>query len=96
MNIPTYPRNLSMAHAASWSDASQLKRRLLVAGLSLALVCVATLGVLRVLQSFSSDTISAWRFVLLFANAFFCVTLASALYARGRQPRRRSGIGLGR
>ena len=96
MNIPTHPRNLSMARAASWSDASQLKRKLLVAGLSLALVCVAILGVLRVLQSFSSNTISAWRLVLLFANAFFCVTLASALYARGRRPLRGMDIGLRR
>ncbi|MBV9433001.1 MAG: hypothetical protein JO137_14365 [Hyphomicrobiales bacterium] len=96
MNIPTHPRNLSMARAAFWSDASQLKRKLLVAGLSLALVCVAILGVLRVFESFSSNTISAWRLVLLIANAFFCVALGSALYARGRQPRRKSGIGLGR
>ena len=96
MNVPTRPRNLSMARPASWPDASQLKRKLLVAGLSLSLICVALLGALRVLRSFDSNTISAWRLVLLFANAFFCVTLASALYARGRQPRRRSGIGLGR
>jgi hypothetical protein len=87
---------MSMARAVSWPDASQLKRRLLVAGLSLALVCVAILGVLRAFQSFSSNTISAWRLVLLFANAFFCVTLACALYARGRRPLRRRGIGLRR
>ena len=92
MNIPTRPRDMSMARAASWSDASQLKRKLLVAGLSLALVCVAILGALRVLQSFSSNTISAWRLVLLLANAFFCVTLACALY--GRRPLRRRDIGL--
>jgi hypothetical protein len=85
-----------MARAASWPDASQLKRKLLVTGLSLALICVALLGALRVLQNFSSNTISAWRLVLLFANAFFCVTLACALHARGRQPRRRSDIGLRR
>ena len=96
MNIPTRPRNLSMARAASWSDASQLKRKLLVAGLSLALVSVAILGALRVLQSFNSNTVSAWRLALLFASAFFCVTLACALYARGRRPRRRRDIGLGR
>ena len=96
MNIPTRPRDMSMARAASWSDASQLKRKLLVVGLSLALVCVAILGALRVLQSFSSNTISAWRLVLLFANAFFCVTLACALYARGQRPPRKRGIGLRR
>ena len=96
MNIPTRLRDLSIARAASWPDASQLKRKLLVAGLSLALVCVAILGALRVLQSFSSNTISAWRLVWLFANVFFCVTLAYTLYARGRQPRRRRDIGLGR
>jgi len=96
VNIPTHPRDLSMAFAASWPDASRLKRRLLAAGLLLALVCVAILGALRVLQSFSSNTISAWRLVLLFANVFFCVTLACTLYARGRQPRRRRDIGLGR
>jgi hypothetical protein len=55
-----------------------------VAGLLLALVCVAILGALRVLQSSSDNTMSAWRLVFLFANAFFCVTLACALYARGR------------
>jgi hypothetical protein len=96
VNIPTRPHNLSTARAVSWSDASQLKRKLLVAGLSLALVCVAILGALRVLQSFNSNTISAWRLVLLFANAFFCVALACALYARGRRPLHRRGIGLRR
>ena len=96
MNVPTRPRNLSMARPASWPDASQLKRKLLVAGLSLSLICVALLGALRVLRSFDSNTISAWRLALLFANAFFCVTLACALHARGRQPRRRRYIGLRR
>jgi hypothetical protein len=72
--MPTRPRNLSIARAAPWPDASQLKRRLLVTGVSLALICVALLGALRVLHSFNSDTISAWRLVMLFANALFCVT----------------------
>jgi len=96
VNIPTRPRDMSMARAASWSDASQLKRKLLVAGLSLALVSVAILGALRVLQSFNSNTVSAWRLALLFASAFFCVTLACALYARGRRPLRGMDIGLRR
>ena len=65
MNIPTRPRKLTMARTASWSDALDLRRKLLVAGLSLALVCVTILGALRVLQSFSGNTISAWRLVLL-------------------------------
>jgi hypothetical protein len=76
-----------MARTASWSDALELRHKLLVAGLSLALVCVTILGALRVLQSFTSNTISAWRLVLLVASAFFCVTLACALYARGRRGR---------
>jgi hypothetical protein len=69
-----------------------LRRKLLVAGLSLVLVCFTILGALRALHSFSSNAISAWRLVLLVASAFFCVTLACALY--GRRPLRRRDIGL--
>jgi hypothetical protein len=96
VNIPTHPRNLSVARAAPWPDGSRLKRKLLIAGLPLSLICVALLGALRVLRNFDSNTVSAWRLVLLFASAFFCVALACALHARGRQPRRRRDIGLRR
>jgi hypothetical protein len=34
--------------------------------------------------------------VLFFANVFFCMNICCALYARGRQPRRRHNIGRGR
>jgi hypothetical protein len=81
-----------MMRIRPWRDTSHLKRTLLIAGLSLALVGVAIFGALRLLLSFSGNTISAWRLVLLFGNAFFCVTIACSLYARGRRVRRAVNI----
>ena len=96
MNFQTGSRNLNSAGANSWRAMSILKRCLLVTGLTLVLICAATLGAVRLFHNFGGTTISAWRLVLLFANAFFCVSIACALYARGRRYRRGSSIDLGR
>ena len=90
MSILGYSRNIG-----PWRNDSRLKRGLLLVVLSLALIGVGILGALRLLHNFSGSTISAWRLVLLFGNAFFCVTIACALYARGRRDRRWRNIDVG-
>ncbi|SDR58449.1 hypothetical protein SAMN05519103_06124 [Rhizobiales bacterium GAS113] len=87
MDTQTRTRSRTIAHHKTWADESRLKRRLLIAGLSLALVGVALLGVLRLFQSLNDGTINTWRLVMLFANAFSCIIVVCALCARGRAPR---------
>jgi hypothetical protein len=96
MTIPSHSRNSSMARAHSWPDTSRLKHKWRTACLLLALACLAIPAVPRLLQSLGGTALSPWRLVLLFADAFFCVGVACALYARGRRPRRRMDVGRGR
>jgi len=96
VNLPERSRELHIGCAGSWLDAYHLKGKLLVVGLSIALICVVVLGVLRMFQDLIGNTISPWRLVLFLGNALLCVSIACALYARGRRPQRRGYIGLKR
>jgi len=93
MTIPKGPRLLVAARGDTRPDAPGLKRKLLVAVMLLALACLVILGGLRLLESRNADGVNAWRLALFLADGFFCVNIICALYARGRQPRRRGSIG---
>jgi hypothetical protein len=87
VSITARPGKSRIACVLSRAYVSWLKHKLLVAGLLLTFLCVAILGAPALLQSLSGYSISTWRLVLFFANAFFCGCTACTLYARGRRAR---------
>jgi hypothetical protein len=88
-------RSQIIPHYKLWLHETGLKRRLTIAAL-LVPICAATAGVLLLFPSIEYDTIDPWRFILLLADAFSCVTVVCAIHARGRENRHVRKFGRGR
>jgi len=61
-----------------------LNMPLLIFSLAPLLVAVLIIGVVRFFHSLNDGTISAWRLVALFAQAFGCIMIVCARCGRGR------------
>ena len=71
----------TVARNTTWWDGTNPKRRLLIAALLLVMVSVVSIAVPRLLQSLDDGTTGIWRLLVLFANAFGCVTIVRSMRA---------------